>query len=201
MRNKNDTAKSARAIGVLILVLSSVALGQYTGSDTLNCFLKGEGLTYRLGVDPIFTITATPIITGATGGGTKNFGQNIPNTYTCGFSNLSAPWYGKIKVVGIGYTVKLDSIKVIPANLRGRVAFSNDTLWDSSMVNKKINLYFTATKITTSIKETSRVIPAIKENDRSMFFDLSGRKILSARVSALTVSKNQTRLIGLLGKR
>lgn len=198
MKNKNETAKSARAIGVLILVLSSLALGQ---QDTLNCFLKGEGLTYRLGVDPIFTITATPITTWSTGGGTKNFGQNIPNTYTCGFYNLSAPWSGKIKVVGTGYTVKLDSIQVIPKNLRGRVAFSNDTLRDSDMVSKKINLYFTATKIITSIKETSRVIPAIKENDRSMFFDLSGRKILSARVSALTVSKNQTRLIGLLGKR
>ena len=201
MRNKIETAKSARAIGVLILVLSSLALGQLTGSDTLICILKGEGLTYKLGVDPIFTITATPITTWSTGGGSYNLTSINGTGYYTTRIFTSASWYGKIKVVGTGYAVKLDSIKVVPTNLQNRVAFSNDTLWDSSMVNKKINLYFTATKIITSIKETSRGIPVIKENDRPVFFDLSGRKILSTRISALTVSKNQTRLIGLLGKR
>jgi hypothetical protein len=202
MKNSNETTKSARhLVGVIVMVLASLAFGQLTGHNTLICILKGEGLTYKLGVDPIFTITAIPITNWSTGGGKQNFGTTgeVKN-YACDFDNLSAPWSGKIKVIGEGYTVKLDSIQVIPSNLRGRVAFSNDILRDSSMINKKINLYFTAIKITI-IKETARVIPVLKENDRPMFFNLSGRKISSTRVSALTVSKNQTRLIGLFGKR
>ena len=192
--------KSARAIGVLILVLSSLALGAPTGTDTIDCYLRGADLTYNYTTDPVLSMTATPINSTYTGGGTKNCNLNVPKTYFCRFIT-SAPWVGKIHIIGAGYIINFDSLKesIIPS-IYDSVKMFHDTLSDHDFLNKKVTLYFTATKIITSVRG-NRIVPIVKDNQTAVFFDLSGKKISSNKVSTLAVSKNQTRLIGLFGKR